>query len=103
MVAVVLADNLLAVELPEPSVVVAAGCDKVGTICAEGTVPDPALVTGEGRLEGEGLGLVIGADGLHVLDFPDLGRVVGAAGGELLDIGREKDAGDVLLVCREVG
>lgn len=29
--------------------------------------------------------------------------MVGTAGGQLLDIGREEDAGNVLLVCREVG
>lgn len=41
--------------------------------------------------------------GLVDVDLPDLGRVVGAARGELLDVGREKDAGDVLLVGGEVG
>lgn len=103
VVAVVLTDDLLAVELPEPRIVVAACRNQVGTICAEGAVPHPALVAGERRLEGEGLGFVLVGDGLHVLDFPDLGRMVGTAGGQLLDIGREEDAGDVLLVCREVG
>jgi hypothetical protein len=103
VVAVVLTDDLLAVELPEPRIVVAACRNQVGAVCAEGTVPHPALVAGEGRLEGEGLGFVLVGDGLHVLDLPDLGRMVGTAGGQLLDVGGEEDAGDVLLVCRKVG
>ena len=103
VVAVVLTDDLLAVELPEPRIVVAACRNQVGAVCAEGTVPHPALVAGEGRLEGEGLGLILVGDGLHILDLPDLGRMVGTAGGQLLDIGGEEDAGDVFLVRREVG
>ena len=37
------------------------------------------------------------------VDLPDLGGVVGAAGGELLDVGREQDPGDVFLVCGKLG
>ncbi len=61
------------------------------------------------------LGLVLGLAGwchgvltserqlVQVLDFPDLGGVVGGAGGEVLDVRGEEDAGYVLLVRFEVG
>ena len=89
VVAIVLADNLLAVQLPEPRVVVAAGSDQIGTICAECTVPYPSLVSRQGGLEWERPGFRLRAGGLHLLDLPDLGGVVGAASSQLLDIGRE--------------
>ncbi len=103
VVAVVLADDLLGVQLPEPGIVVAAGRHEVGTIRTESAVPHPALVAGQSGFEGEGAGFGVGRRRLHVGDFPDLGRVVGAARGELLDVGREQDPGDVLLVGRELG
>ena len=53
VVAVVLADDLLAVQLPEAGVVVAAGRDEVRAVGAKGAVPDPALVALEGRLQRE--------------------------------------------------
>lgn len=34
--------------------------------------------------------------------FPDLGCVIGRACRKLLDVGREEDSGDVLLMRREV-
>lgn len=103
MVSVVLADDLLAVQLPEAGVVVRAGGDEVGRVGAEGAVPDPALVAGQGGLERVGAGPVVLGGGLEVGDFPDLGGVIGAAGGKLLDVGGEEDAGDVLIVGAEVG
>lgn len=104
VVAVVLPDDLLAVQLPEPGVVIGARGDQVGRVCAERAVPDPALVTGEGRLEGVRLGrLVILVNGRDVLDFPDLGRVICATGRKLLDVGGEEDARDVLLVGGKLG
>jgi len=39
----------------------------------------------------------------EVFDFPYLGGVVGTTGREVLDVGREKDAGDVVAVRLEVG
>lgn len=53
VVAVVLADDLLAVQLPEAGVVVAAGRDEVRAVGAKGAVPDPALVALEGRFQRE--------------------------------------------------
>lgn len=104
VVAVVLADDLLAVQLPQAGVVVGAGGDEVGRVGAEGAVPDPALVARQGGLEREGLwaaGLV-GLGGLLGVDLPDLGGVVGGAGRELLDVRGQQDARDVLLVRVEV-
>lgn len=89
-------------QLPEPGVVIRAGRNKIGRVCTECAVPYPALVAGERSLERERLGLVLG-QGCRIAYFPNLGRVVGAAGGELLDIGREQDTGDVLLVGAELG
>lgn len=50
---VVLADDLLAVEFPQPSVVVRARRDEVSRVGAEGAVPDPALVARQGGLQGK--------------------------------------------------
>lgn len=101
MVPVVLTDNLLAVQLPQPRIMIRARRYEIGRVCAKGTVPDPALVAGQGGLEREGLGLVVGP-GRAVLDLPNLGSVVGAAGGELLDIRGEEDARDVFFMRGEV-
>lgn len=50
-----------------------------------------------------GCGLAGNGDhGVEILDFPDLGCVVGATGCEVLDVGGEQDAGDVLAMCFEV-
>jgi hypothetical protein len=105
MVPVVLANDLLTMQFPEPGVVVGAGGDKIRRVGAKGAVPDPALMAGEGGLEREWPGLAVGGGGLLLarLDLPDLGGVVGAAGGELLDVWGEEDAGDVLAVGVELG
>ena len=81
---------------------VGASRDEIRRVGAEGTVPHPPLVAGQGRLQGEGLRLRVDL-GLFDVNLPDLGRVVGAAGGELLDVWREEDAGYVFLVRGEVG
>lgn len=101
---VILPDDLLAVELPEAGVVVGAGGDEVGRVGAEGAVPDPALVAGQGGLEGEGAGeaALVRAGGLVDVDLPDLGGVVGRARRQLLDVRGQQDARDVLLVRREL-
>lgn len=101
MVSVVLPNDLLAVQLPEARVVIRARRHEVGRVGAKGAVPDPALVSRERRLEGQRLGPLAGL-GRAVLDLPNLGRVVGAARGQLLDVGREQDAGNVLLVGGKV-
>ena len=104
VMAVILPDDLLAVELPEAGVVVGAGGDEVGRVGAEGAVPDPALVARQGGLQGEGAGeaALVQAGGLVDVDLPDLCGVVGGAGRQLLDVRRQQDAGDVLLVRREL-
>lgn len=101
MVPVVLADDLLAVELPQPRVVIRAGCHQVRRVSAEGAVPDPALVARQGCLKRIRPRLLVWG-GLDVLDLPDLGRVVSATGCKLLDVRGEEDARDVLLVGAEV-
>lgn len=85
MMPVVLANDLLAMQFPKSRVVVRAGRHQVGRVSAEGAVPDPALVAGEGCLERVRLGFWV-RGGLNVLDLPYLCRVVGAAGRQLLDV-----------------
>lgn len=104
VMSVILPDDLLAVQLPQARVVVGAGRHQVGRVGAEGAVPDPPLVAGQGGLEGEGAreAALVRAGGLVDVDLPDLGGVVGGAGRQLLDIGRQQNARDVLLVRREL-
>ncbi len=108
---VVLADDGLTVQLPQPSIVIRASCDQVCRIGTESAVPDPALMTCECALKSEGLRRAVcrlrlagnGDHGSEVLDFPNLGGVVGGASGEVLDVGREENTGNVLLMGREMG
>lgn len=100
--AVVLPNDLLALQLPEAGVVVGAGGHEIRAVGAEGAIPDPALVAGQGGLERERFGLGVLGRGLDVAYLPDLGGVVGAAGRQLLDVGGEEDAGDGLFVRVEV-
>lgn len=55
VVAIVSADRLAAVELPEPRHVVRAGGHEVRRIGAEGCIPYPTLVARQGLGEGEGV------------------------------------------------
>jgi hypothetical protein len=103
VVAVVLTDDLLGVQLPQARIVVAAGRHEVGAIGAEGAVPDPALVTRQGGFEWKGARLGVRTSRLHLFNLPDLGGMVGATGCELLDVGRKEDTSNIFLVCREVG
>lgn len=105
VMAVVLANDLLAVQLPQARIVIRACGDQVGRVGAKSAVPHPALVACEGGLEWEWLGItvLIGLLGLLGIDLPDLGGVVGRAGRKLLGIRREQDSRDVLFVGVEVG
>ena len=53
MMPVILPDDGLRVQLPQPRVVVAARRDQVRAVGAEGAVPDPALMALEACLERE--------------------------------------------------
>lgn len=105
---VVLANDLLALHLPQPRIMVGASSNQVSRVGREGAVPHPALVTRERLLQGVGLGLGLGGvgvvvGGLDVAHLPDLGRVVGAARRQLLNVRREQNAGDVFLMGVEMG
>lgn len=80
---------------------VRAGRDQVRTIGTECTVPDPPLMSRERRLERQGRLLIAGLE--IGTDLPYLGRVVGRACRQLLDVRRQEDAGDVFLVGGEGG
>jgi hypothetical protein len=107
MMAVVLPDDLLAVQLPQACVVVAACGDEVRRVGGERAVPHPALVASQRALELERACLRCGLPGrrhhgLEIFDLPDLGRVVRAARGEVLDVRGEQHPRDVLRVRFEV-
>jgi hypothetical protein len=108
---IILPNNRLTMQLPQPRIVIRASCNQVRGIGAESTVPDPSLMAGERAFQLEWLrSLVIWLHlawnrdhGFEIFDFPDLGGVVGGAGGEVLDVGREEDASYVVFVGGEVG
>lgn len=56
----------------------------------------------QGRLEGERSWLSV-RGGIYINDFPDLGGMVGATSGQFLDVWREENARDALLVSVELG
>lgn len=47
VMAIVLSDDCLSMQLPQTRIVVAASCNEIGRVGAESTVPNPTLVTGE--------------------------------------------------------
>lgn len=105
---IILPDDLLTLQFPQPGIVIRARRDKVCRVGAESTIPYPSLVSSKSALKLERLGFCwcLARDwdhGLEILDFPDLGCVVGAASCEMLDVWREEHAGDVVAVCLEVG
>lgn len=64
---------------------VRTGRNQVRRVGAERTVPYPPLVTGEGGLERIWRRLLIWSR-LNILHLPDLGCMVCATGGQLLDV-----------------
>lgn len=66
MVPVVLPDNTLAAQLPQPRVVVTTGRHQIRGIRTERAVPDPALVAVQRGLEREGGGVALGGGGERV-------------------------------------
>lgn len=111
MMSIVLSNNRLAMQLPQSRIVIRASRNQIRRISAESTVPDPSLMARERAFQLEWLRrLVIGLHlawdrdhGIEILDFPDLGGVVCGAGCEVLDVWGEEHAGNVILVCGEVG
>lgn len=81
-----------------------ASGDEVSRVGAKGAVPDPALMAGQSRLEGERvrIAIVVQLGCLLDIDLPNLGGVIRRTGGQLLDVGREEDARDVVFVRGEV-
>lgn len=98
-------------QLPKSGIVIRTSGNQVCRIGTESTIPDPPLMASECAFQFEWLGSLViwlyltrnRVHGFEVLDFPDLGSVVGGAGCEMLDIGGKEDAGYVVLVCGEMG
>lgn len=111
MMSIILPNNALAIQLPQPRIVVTTRCDQVRAIRTECAVPDPALVAMERRLQRKGGRVALRSIGEIVarlqvvrhggIEGPDSGCVVGAAGCEVADVGREEDARDVGAVGGE--
>lgn len=78
MMTVILANNLLTMQFPQPSVMIRASSDEVCRVGAKGAVPDPALMAGQGSLQWERvrIAVVVQLGGFLDVDLPDLGRVV---------------------------
>jgi hypothetical protein len=111
MMPIILPNNTLTAQLPQPRIVITTRRNQIRAISAERAVPDPALVAVQGGLEREGGGVALcgageGVAGLYVVgggevDAPDARGVVGGAGGEVADVGGEEDAGYVGVVGEE--
>lgn len=92
---VILPDHRLGVQLPQPRVVVRAGCHQIGAIGAERAVPHPSLVGFQRGFEGKSARLALGGEvfvaldvvGCGGVDGPDSSVVVGGAGGEVAHVG----------------
>lgn len=111
VVSVVLPDDTLAVQFPQPRIVVGARSHQISTIGTKSTIPNPTLVAVKRRLKRKGIRVAIGRARKVVLrcdvmrlrgvERPDAGGVVGRARGEVAYVGREENAGDVGLVCKK--
>ena len=105
---IVLANDDLRLQLPQARIVIRASRDQVRGIRTERAVPNPALVSGEIRLEGERAGWLVLVGGFRIkgrglgFDTPDAGAVVRGAGREVAHVGREQHAVDVGGVSLEV-
>jgi hypothetical protein len=89
VMAVVLTNDLLAMQLPQSRIVVGTSRNQVRTVGTERAVPNPALVPRKRGLERERylfFAVLAGRWRRDVNDLPDLGRVVGTARRQLLDV-----------------
>ena len=108
---IILPNNTLTAQLPQPRIMVAARSNQIRTIGAKGAVPDPSLVAVQGGLEREGGRVALRSRGqrvagLHVVrggevDAPDARGVVCGAGGQVPNVGGEQDARYVGVVGEE--
>lgn len=102
MVSIVLPNDLLAMQFPQPRVVVGARCNQVRRISTESAIPNPALVACKGGLQGKWFGFLVILLWCQVFDLPDLGRMISAAGGKLLDVWGQEDSCDVFFMGVEM-
>jgi hypothetical protein len=108
---VVLPNDTLTAQFPQASIMVATRRHQIRTVRTEGAVPHPALVTVQGGLEGKGSRVALSCGWQLVpwlevvwrggVEGPDACGVVGAAGCEVSDVGRQQHACDVSAVGGE--
>ena len=109
---VVLPDNTLAPQLPQPRIMIATSGDQIRTIRTERAIPDPPLVSMQCRLEWKGRRVTLRCRRKSVarldvvrrgeVNGPDAGSVVGGAGCEVSHVRRQQDAGDVGVMGKEL-
>ena len=105
---VVLSNDLLTMQLPQPRIMIRASRNEIRRIGTESAIPNPALMSSQSALQLERLTLRGSLarnrnHGIEILDLPDPGSVIGAASCKVLDVGRKENTGDVLVVSFEVG
>jgi len=108
---IVLPNDVLALQLPQPRIVVAASRYQVRRVGRESAVPHPALMAVQLLLEFEadffGVHLVLfvllarGRSGVFQIYSPDPRRVIRGAGCEMADVRGQQDAGNVRAVRLE--
>jgi hypothetical protein len=111
MVAIVLADDVLALQLPETRIMVRASRNEIRRVGREGAVPNPSLMAIEFLFELEALLLLLvffvalQHHGGRILEIhcPDSGGVVCRASGEMSNVWREQDSRDVRPMGLELG
>jgi len=125
MMAVVLSDDALALQLPQSRIVITARSNQIRTIGTEGAIPNPALVASQSRLQRKALctlaaffsvlnsgsigirqaeRVVVGVE-RQVVErrrSPDAGSVVGRASSQLADVGGQQHTRDVGVVSGEL-
>lgn len=110
MMTVVLSDDALRAQFPESCIMIRTGCHQVRRVRTERTVPHPALMPMESRLERKGIGVLLyqlhiaavaGSRPLRV-NGPDARGVIGTACCEMAHVRREEHACDVCVMCDEL-
>jgi len=102
---VILPDNALAAQLPQPRIVITTRGNQIRRVCAKRAIPHPPLMPMQRRLQRKAFILLsirvreiqrVGrVAGRRELGGPDASRMVGGAGCEFPDVRGEKDTGYV--------
>ena len=100
---IVLSNDCLSSQFPQPCVVIAARSDQVGAIGTESTVPHPALMAFQARLQWKSTRCALSWKVLIAFDIvrcqgvyrPDASIVVSATCGEMANVRGEENTRDI--------